>query len=204
MKIRNPWGHGEWNGNWSDKSPLWTDYLKKQVGFVDRDDGVFFIDETDYVKQFKATSIVMYKDGYEKSYTEVVTPNSEGKCYKFTLHAKSKAISIQATQLTNRLTRATMGVPVSISRIMVAQLVDNKQYKFIGDDIEIFGSHAIVFIEKGLPAGDYIAYVEFCWQQPEKIHTGALTIYGELPEYEIVEYEDEHFLHNVLSQTIKR
>ena len=25
VKLRNPWGSGEWKGDWSDKSPLWTD-----------------------------------------------------------------------------------------------------------------------------------------------------------------------------------
>ena len=32
-KLRNPWGDHEWNGDWSDKSPLWTDQLKQEVGF---------------------------------------------------------------------------------------------------------------------------------------------------------------------------
>jgi len=26
--IRNPYGNHEWNGDWSDKSELWTDELK--------------------------------------------------------------------------------------------------------------------------------------------------------------------------------
>lgn len=32
LKMRNPWGFGEWTGNWSDFSPLWTDKLKQEVG----------------------------------------------------------------------------------------------------------------------------------------------------------------------------
>ena len=29
LKLRNPWGSGEWQGDWSDKSPLWTPALKQ-------------------------------------------------------------------------------------------------------------------------------------------------------------------------------
>jgi hypothetical protein len=28
LKMRNPWGFGEWKGDWSDESSLWTDDLK--------------------------------------------------------------------------------------------------------------------------------------------------------------------------------
>jgi calpain-15 len=29
LKIRNPWGNKEWNGDWSDGSNLWTEELKE-------------------------------------------------------------------------------------------------------------------------------------------------------------------------------
>jgi len=29
LRLRNPWGSGEWQGDWSDKSSLWTPALKK-------------------------------------------------------------------------------------------------------------------------------------------------------------------------------
>ena len=29
LKLRNPWGQGEWTGDWSDQSDKWTDELKE-------------------------------------------------------------------------------------------------------------------------------------------------------------------------------
>ena len=57
LKLRNPWGSGEWQGDWSDKSPLWTPALKEEVGFTDADDGIFFIELKDYLQHFSWTSI---------------------------------------------------------------------------------------------------------------------------------------------------
>ena len=49
VKLRNPWGSGEWNGDWSDQSPLWTEELRSQVGFDgSRDDGIFWMDFNDF------------------------------------------------------------------------------------------------------------------------------------------------------------
>lgn len=43
IKMRNPWGHKEWMGDWSDSSDLWTPQLRKQLNMKVEDDGVFFI-----------------------------------------------------------------------------------------------------------------------------------------------------------------
>ena len=44
VKVRNPWGQGEWTGDWSDKSPLWTKSIKKELNWSDKNDGTFWID----------------------------------------------------------------------------------------------------------------------------------------------------------------
>jgi hypothetical protein len=58
--IRNPWGDDkEWNGAWSDDSPLWTPELQKEVGFYKGNDGTFWMQWEDVVKYFDNGSISM-------------------------------------------------------------------------------------------------------------------------------------------------
>jgi len=67
VRLRNPWGQTEWNGDWSDKSKLWTPELKAQVGFVDKADGIFFMSEMDYLRYFSITTICKYTDGHDNT-----------------------------------------------------------------------------------------------------------------------------------------
>ncbi|XP_074844508.1 calpain-13 [Carettochelys insculpta] len=54
IRVWNPWGHGEWKGPWSDRSPQWDgvppEYKRKLC--EDKDDGEFWISRQDFVKQF--------------------------------------------------------------------------------------------------------------------------------------------------------
>jgi len=47
IQIRNPWGRIEWQGDWSDRSSLWTDRLRRELGVKPQDDGVFWISMRD-------------------------------------------------------------------------------------------------------------------------------------------------------------
>ena len=75
FRLRNPWSQGEWNGDWSDKSNLWNENIKKQVNYKEKDDGIFFMNDTDFFKYFThveicnilydAKSITYYLEGDE-------------------------------------------------------------------------------------------------------------------------------------------
>ena len=45
VQLRNPWGHGEWDGAWSDNSHLWDEHpdVKAQCHLQKRDDGEFWM-----------------------------------------------------------------------------------------------------------------------------------------------------------------
>eukprot|EP00300_Choanocystis_sp_HF-7_P009557 c16499_g1_i3.p1 GENE.c16499_g1_i3~~c16499_g1_i3.p1 ORF type:complete len:791 (+),score=218.02 c16499_g1_i3:199-2373(+) len=62
VKLRNPWGKGEWTGRWSDDSPLWTPSLKQASGWKDEDDGIFFMAWEDFHAEFGSVFMQMVDD----------------------------------------------------------------------------------------------------------------------------------------------
>eukprot|EP00929_Paragymnodinium_shiwhaense_P011050 TRINITY_DN11630_c0_g1_i1.p1 TRINITY_DN11630_c0_g1~~TRINITY_DN11630_c0_g1_i1.p1 ORF type:complete len:519 (+),score=59.43 TRINITY_DN11630_c0_g1_i1:65-1621(+) len=54
IKLRNPWGHTEWTGAWSDGSAEWSQNLaaKKATGHTDEKDGVFWMCLEDFERFF--------------------------------------------------------------------------------------------------------------------------------------------------------
>mgnify|MGYP002630338793 CR=1 FL=1 len=51
--VRNPWGRGEWLGDWADDSELWTPRIKNLCGQTDfHEDGVFWMDFQDFCREF--------------------------------------------------------------------------------------------------------------------------------------------------------
>lgn len=64
LKLRNPWGHKEWLGDWSDNSDKWTPELRKQYNVEQKDDGTFYISYADYINYYRATTICKVHDSY--------------------------------------------------------------------------------------------------------------------------------------------
>jgi calpain-15 len=46
IKLRNPWGKHEWNGDWSDNDDNWTPMMKQKLDVQVADDGIFYIGRT--------------------------------------------------------------------------------------------------------------------------------------------------------------
>lgn len=52
LKMRNPWGEVEWEGDWADGSKLWTPEMMIKLEHTFGDDGVFWISYKDFLKHF--------------------------------------------------------------------------------------------------------------------------------------------------------
>ncbi|CAG2241295.1 unnamed protein product [Mytilus edulis] len=57
LRIRNPWGNGEWNGPWSDGSPEWDSAPSDCVPPPSKDDGEFYMDINDFLGYFEDCTI---------------------------------------------------------------------------------------------------------------------------------------------------
>mmetsp|Transcript_6717 Transcript_6717/g.11290 ORF Transcript_6717/g.11290 Transcript_6717/m.11290 type:complete len:845 (-) Transcript_6717:102-2636(-) len=66
VKLRNPWGSLEWNGDWSDSSPLWTEEMQEEIERISQeDDGMFWMSFEDMLKNFYAINVCMVRhEGY--------------------------------------------------------------------------------------------------------------------------------------------
>jgi len=82
LNIRNPWGNFEWDGAWSDKSPLWTDRMKSALKPVlDENDGTFWMNYEDFLKNFQSVTICLVKPFYEARTKGVFERVYEGDCF---------------------------------------------------------------------------------------------------------------------------
>ena len=95
MKLRNPFGEGEWNGDYSDKSEKWTNELKAAFNFeVAKDDGIFWIDFDNFTKYFATVSICVPLRPIVCYNLEIEEKNSDKLNYLKVKISKSGILSI--------------------------------------------------------------------------------------------------------------
>lgn len=80
VKLRNPWGEKEWNGDWSDSSPLWTPALKEKYKVEKRNDGVFYMALKDFTKFFESVDFLFFRE-YFKYESIIIQPKAHHAMY---------------------------------------------------------------------------------------------------------------------------
>lgn len=77
LKLRNPWGHYSWKGDWSDTSTLWTNQLRQQLIPHGADEGVFWMSFDDVLKYFDCIDICKVRSDWNEIRLEgVIPPNA--------------------------------------------------------------------------------------------------------------------------------
>lgn len=76
MLIRNPWGvDAGYTGNWNDgDTTRWTPANKAQAPYTNNpSDGLFFIEDIDFVKAFGQFTISYYREKFQNNILEVLS-----------------------------------------------------------------------------------------------------------------------------------
>jgi len=79
IQLRNPWGSGEWKGDWSDHSNLWQAHpdVREAAKHQPNKDGIFWIEARDFFKNFSSIMVSrksMGKNRAKKAANEPVSP----------------------------------------------------------------------------------------------------------------------------------
>ena len=161
FRLRNPWSKGEWNGDWSDKSSLWDDKAKSQVSFSDKDDGIFFMNDTDFFKYFThveicyllfdATSITYSIQGEEK--------NKNGIVFNI-IPEKDGFLSVSVLRKNWRIDRTIKNkmLPTHISVVKYDPNAE-KRLKTFSDYSGNFESYTTCALNIPVSKGNYLIYI---------------------------------------------
>ncbi|XP_052121494.1 calpain-D [Frankliniella occidentalis] len=66
LRLRNPWGHFSWKGDWADDSDLWTAEMRDMLMPHGASDGVFWISFEDVLKYFDCIDICKVRSGWNE------------------------------------------------------------------------------------------------------------------------------------------
>lgn len=172
IQLRNPWSWYEWKGNFNDNSDSWNVIpdLKQKVGLCKKDDGLFFMDFTDFLKYFPYTYVLKYYKNNKYCYQKLEQHSQlHMACAKFTLK-QSMAVDIGLHQKQQRFYSKIPNYQVQPARIIVAQYNKTKQqYTFIGSD---FNTNDVLYAETDfkLNAGEYHVFLNSTWPYDTPIH----------------------------------
>ena len=166
VQLRNSWTHFQWNGDWSAKSPCWTDVARKQVKLSpDPNTDTFWMAFDEFIMYFTRFSICKFVPSYNfTSFKTLISPSGYHliKMHVATsLSAGEQTISV--SQIDEKCLTRDCGYQYKNCRIIVVRLRNSRNFN---DGIEyINGSKTFqqrdAFVELGsVPSGTYYIIVE--------------------------------------------
>lgn len=168
VKLRNPWGHKEWKGAWSNGSSNWTDYVRKQLNYYQtKSEGVFWINLKDFHRNYSDLVVCKCHPNYKYTYIKLRQKTQfpdNISMVKLTVKQKTNAyISvIQKEERHFNKKLDTTKYRYSPVRVWLGDFTtkDLRSCDFKAD----INTGAIDF-ETILDKGEYLLYIESFWNQ---------------------------------------
>lgn len=171
LKLRNPWGQGEWKGEWSDNSSKWTPELKTELGWSKGDDGIFFIGFNDWRKYYSDYQVCYYNDNYKYSAQKFNSSPSEPTHISFRLDQGGEYF-FTVNQVNKRMFQKSDLYTYSQLTLFVAKQ-EGDRFKYIGS---VSKADKEMWFKSQCEPGNYIAYVMTPWKR--KVNEFSFSVYG--------------------------
>lgn len=159
LKLRNPWGKGEWKGDYSDKSSLWTSELKNRVGWADKDDGIFFIKFRDFTQNFDGVTICHYRNDYSLSSIHDFNGADNFAIYQFNIEQEGDYYFGMSQPDKNMF---KTGHTYGMLSVVIAKIDEGGQ-----NEVEYIGGKGYpkrdIWFMATSPKGKYLAFVTTHW-----------------------------------------
>ena len=155
IRLRNPWGMEEFNGDWSDYSSKWTDDLKKQYNYFEKDDGDFFMGYKDFIKYFVTMGFAKLHAKFSSSKIKIKRDEAT-KCQliKVTIPEDDTLVYFQLFAKNPRIPNKKGEYPKFALNSLI--LVD-KYFNYIGSSAS---SDMHICVESTLKKGEYYLFCD--------------------------------------------
>lgn len=160
IQLRNPWGKDEWNGDWSDTSPLWTDEERTDLIVREHEcnDGIFWMSFDDFIEEFNELHICKVNPKF--TYNSVpIKFRRQGRMFQtiVKINIKSGGKYTFSSDRKDRHFYREVITLLSLNRIILGKLNGPKSIKFMKAECDCFRN---TYIRMNLEPGEYIALLE--------------------------------------------
>ena len=211
LKIKNQWGTNEWIGDWSDDSLKWTSDFKKEVGFANKEDGVFWMSFDDYLQFYTTTHIAQVNAEYYYDVTKFKNKENQN-ISKVVLNQRGSGyfmVNLKNTRIYNNFKNKNYRNPFCSITIFLKQ---GDKTTFVGSNC---GKKDRFYVEcKNIEKGTYYIVVSFPkinrsspvlneLEFDNKNYNFRVGVYSNIKNLKINEVEDKSEIENFIYDIIE-
>ena len=204
IQLRNPWGHKEWTGDWSDDSNKWTEELRKELKWEKKDDGIFWMSCKDFCAYYTEISVCRIHQSYNYSSVKIKLEETSYKFFTFQINQNLDNLSyFTISQIDKRKLDKNQGL--SYVRILLCRYENNEI--FLVDENTGKTRDLCINIEN-LPAGVYAIFCEIENNNQKNENTSknnlVLSAYSKLSiGFQEIKVDKTQFLNNLFLNFVK-
>lgn len=125
IKLRNPWGHTEWKGEFGDGWNGWTPDLIKLLKIEKKEDGIFWMPFDDFVKEYRKIEICRYYDKFKFTCLKTKSQNNKIRIIEIDIKTPG-AYYLIVVQKNQRKFSKKSGYSYSAVNIRIGNYVEGK------------------------------------------------------------------------------